>query len=83
MVVKLNIFLEVNKLIITSKPKNNPPTFKPAKYPLLVASLPFLRPKIKNAAILKINIIKLVMVEFTPIKFSKLVINTRSSKNIE
>lgn len=61
--------------------KNNPPTFKPARYPLLFASLPFLNPNIKNAIILKIKIKKFVIVEFTPIKLSKLVINTRSSKN--
>ena len=63
--------------------KNKLPTFKPAKYPLLLASLPFLRPNIKNANILKIKIIKLVIVEFTPTKLSKLVINTSKSKNIK
>ena len=62
--------------------KNNPPTFKPAKYPFFVAIFPFLKPNIKNKLILNKNINKLVIVELTPTKFKILVINKSSIKKI-
>lgn len=76
------IFLFKNKLIISNSNKKVPPIFKPAKYPLLGASLPFLKPNIKNIIVLKINSIKLVMVELTPSKLSILQIIIIRIKNI-
>jgi len=73
----------VNRFITINKSKNNPDILSPAIYPLLVAFLPFLNPNKKNAPILNKNIIKLVIVELTPIKLSKLHINIRRIKNIE
>lgn len=68
--------------MITSSNKKVPPIFKPAKYPLLGASLPFLKPNIKNIIVLKINSIKLVMVELIKSKLSILQIIIMRIKNI-
>lgn len=62
--------------------KNNPPILSPAIKPLLLAFLPLLKPKIKNANMLNTKIIKLVIVEFMPIKLSKLQINVSKIINI-
>lgn len=68
--------------MITSSNKKVPPIFNPAKYPFLGASLPFLKPNTKNIIVLKINNIKLVMVELIKSKLSILQIIIMRIKNI-
>ena len=78
----LKKFLAVNKLIIINTKINKLDILSPAIYPLLFTFLPFLNPNMKNANKLNINMIKLVILELTPIKLRRLHINVTSIINM-